>query len=53
MKEISKKQYSGRLEVMNYLESYVDEIIDKLLKPIDTNWQPADLLPDSRNPDFF
>lgn len=53
MNEISKKQFSGRLEVMHHLESYVDEVIDKLLKPIETNWQPADLLPDSRDPDFF
>lgn len=38
---------------MHHLESYVDEIIDKLLKSVESNWQPADLLPDSRNPDFF
>lgn len=53
MNEISKQQFSGRLEVMRYLESHVEEVIEKLLKPIETNWQPADLLPDSRDPDFF
>lgn len=53
MNEISKKQFSGRLEVMRHLESYVDEVIEKLLKPIETNWQPSDLLPDSRDPNFF
>lgn len=53
MNEISKKQFSGRLEVMHYLENHVDDVIDKLLKPIETNWQPSDLLPDSRDPDFF
>jgi len=31
----------------------MDELLDKYLKPIDTNWQPSDLLPDSRNPEFI
>lgn len=53
MKEITKRQYSGRLEVMHYLESFVDEVIDKYLKAVETNWQPADLLPDSRHDNFF
>lgn len=53
MKEISKRQYSGRLEVMHYLESFVDEIIEKYLKAVETNWQPADLLPDAKQDNFF
>ncbi len=43
----------SRLEVMTSLEDFVQEVMEKYLKPIDTNWQPADLLPDSREDDFF
>ena len=42
-----------RLEVMLYLEEFVQEVMDKYLKPVDTNWQPSDLLPDAREEDFF
>ena len=42
-----------RLEVMSTIGKSMDELLDKYLKPIDTNWQPADLLPDSRNPEFI
>ncbi|MFN8356068.1 MAG: acyl-ACP desaturase [Spirosomataceae bacterium] len=41
------------MEVMNHLESVAKEAIDKFLKPIDTNWQPTDLLPDSSILDTF
>lgn len=47
------KAATNRLEVMYHLETHVEEVIDKLLKPIDTNWQPADLLPDARDEGFF
>jgi acyl-[acyl-carrier-protein] desaturase len=30
----------------------MDDLLDKYLKPIESNWQPADLLPDARNPEF-
>jgi acyl-[acyl-carrier-protein] desaturase len=30
----------------------MDDLLAKYLKPIESNWQPADLLPDSRNPEF-
>ncbi len=43
----------SRLEVMQHLEKFVEEKLPKLLKPADTNWQPADLLPDSREIQFF
>jgi acyl-[acyl-carrier-protein] desaturase len=43
----------SRLEVMRHLEGYVDQMTSKFLRPIDTNWQPADLLPDSTKLDFF
>lgn len=42
-----------RLEVMQTIEKSMDELLAKYLKPIEKNWQPADLLPDSRDPEFF
>ena len=42
-----------RLEVMQTIEQSMDDILSKYLKSIEKNWQPADLLPDSRDPDFF
>ncbi len=41
-----------RREVMQTIEKSMDEFLVKYLKPIETNWQPSDLLPDSRNPEF-
>jgi acyl-[acyl-carrier-protein] desaturase len=42
-----------RLEVMQHLEGFVEETADKFLKPVETMWQPADLLPDAREEGFF
>lgn len=42
-----------RKEVMNHLEAFASDAVEKFLKPIDTNWQPADLLPDSAIFDTF
>ncbi len=42
-----------RVEVINHIEQFLEENIYSILKPIDENWQPADLLPDSRNENFF
>jgi acyl-[acyl-carrier-protein] desaturase len=47
------KQYNIRLEVMQTIEKSMDELLKKYLKPIEENWQPSDLLPDSASPDFF
>ena len=41
-----------RIEVMNFLGKKIDSIIDEFLKKIDTNWQPADFLPDSTSENF-
>ena len=41
-----------RIEVMQTLEKSMDELLNKYLKPINENWQPSDLLPDSTNPNF-
>lgn len=42
-----------RLEVMQTIEQSMDGLLEKYLKPIDTNWQPADFLPDSTSDTFF
>ncbi|MFY7652441.1 MAG: acyl-ACP desaturase [Chitinophagaceae bacterium] len=44
---------NSRLEVMRYLAKDLDKAIQDYLKDIDTNWQPADLLPNSHNPEFI
>ena len=41
-----------RIEVMQTIEKSLDELLIKYLKPIEENWQPSDLLPDSREPSF-
>lgn len=43
----------SRAEVMNHLERYVQVALPELLKPVEESWHPADLLPDSRNENFF
>jgi len=42
-----------RLEVMQTIEKSMDEMMLKYLKPIETNWQPTDFLPESDSPGFF
>ena len=42
-----------RMEVMRHLEDFVDESLVKFLKPVEQSWQPADLLPDASQDDFF
>lgn len=43
----------SRREVLLHIEKYMLEKMHDYLKPIDTNWQPADLLPDACKTDFF
>jgi acyl-[acyl-carrier-protein] desaturase len=43
----------SRKEVMRHIEKYMLEKMDDYLKPIDTNWQPSDFLPDSTRDTFF
>ncbi len=47
------KKLNIRLEVMETIEQSMDDLLVKYLRPIEENWQPSDLLPDSREPDFF
>lgn len=42
-----------RLEVMKTIELSMPALLDKYLLDIEENWQPADFLPDSANPDFY
>ena len=44
---------SSRIEVMKFIGEKIDSFVDEFLKPIDTNWQPADLLPDATSENFF
>ena len=41
------------LEVMQTIEKSMDDLLVKYLKPIEENWQPSDLLPNSKEPGFF
>jgi len=45
--------FQSRKEVMKYIEPIMLKNMDSYLKPIDENWQPADLLPDSGSPEFL
>lgn len=42
-----------RLEVMRFVGEKMDAIVDEFLKPIETNWQPSDFLPDATQESFF
>ncbi len=42
-----------RLEVMQTIDKSMDDLLVKYLKPIEENWQPSDLLPDSKEDIFF
>ncbi len=42
-----------RLEVMKALEPSMDEMMTKYLRSIEENWQPSDLLPDSKDENFI
>ena len=41
-----------RIEVMQYLGEKIESIVEEFLKTPETNWQPADLLPDSSRETF-
>jgi len=42
-----------RLDVMRFVGEKIDASMDEFLKPIETNWQPADLLPDTTKESFL
>lgn len=43
---------ASRVDVMRFVGEKIDALIGDFLKPIETNWQPADLLPDATQDDF-
>lgn len=43
----------SRLDVMRFVGEKIDALVGEYLKPIETNWQPADLLPDATKETFF
>ena len=44
---------SSRIEVMQFIGKKMDELMSTYLKPIETNWQPTDFLPDSASENFL
>lgn len=42
-----------RMEVMKTIEAQVPNFIEKFLMPIEENWQPSDLLPDTNDEAFI
>lgn len=42
-----------RLELVNSMTQYMEDVVLPILKPVDKCWQPADFLPDSSSPDFL
>jgi acyl-[acyl-carrier-protein] desaturase len=49
-----KIPFGARSEVMRAMTDFVSESVELFLKPIETNWQPSDFLPDSSDQeDFF
>lgn len=48
-----KINFGSRREVLMYIEKYMLKMMPTYLKPIDTNWQPSDFLPDSNSESFY
>jgi len=45
--------FGSRREVLLHIEKYMLKMMPTYLKPIDTNWQPSDFLPDSTTESFY
>lgn len=43
----------SKIEVMNHLDKEILSAIPRYLKPVESSWQPADLLPQSEQDGFF
>lgn len=48
-----KINFGSRREVLLHIEKYMLKMMPTYLKPIDTNWQPSDFLPDSSTESFY
>ncbi|GAB3963921.1 acyl-ACP desaturase [Spirosoma terrae] len=44
---------ASRVDVMRFVGGKIDALLGDYLKPIETNWQPADFLPDSAQDNFL
>jgi acyl-[acyl-carrier-protein] desaturase len=44
---------NSRLDVMRFVGDKIDTSMGEYLKPIETNWQPADMLPDATQENFL
>ena len=45
--------FRTRFEVLEHLDCYISEVIDKYLKKVEEYWQPSDFLPNSLSKNFF
>ena len=43
----------NRLDVMRFVGDKIDTVLGDYLKPVETNWQPADFLPDATQENFL
>ena len=43
----------SRVEVMRFVGETIDASVDEYLKPVETNWQPTDFLPDTTKESFL
>lgn len=46
-------QFANRVEVMSELAKNMDAYVQEYLNPIESNWQPSDMLPDSTKENFL
>lgn len=48
-----KIPFGARSEVMRAITDFISESVEKYLKPIETNWQRSDFLPDASDQEMF
>ncbi|OAY73558.1 Stearoyl-(acyl-carrier-protein) 9-desaturase 3, chloroplastic [Ananas comosus] len=49
----SDLQQQEKVEVLKSMEGWAEDRILTLLKPVESSWQPQDILPDSSTEEFF
>ena len=53
MSYTNQESFHVRMDVMKTIEHRIDEFIERYLSPVEKNWQPSDLLPDTNSEEFF
>ncbi|EHA8588057.1 palmitoyl-[Cocos nucifera] len=53
IKEVTHSMHPEKLEIFKSLEKWVEDDILTLLKPVESSWQPQDILPDASGEGFF